>query len=234
MVGQCLLSIAVITLAWYARDCGSIPREGSGNVSNHYRSDAHMRKIVVLLAMLSMMVFPSVAFAHTQGASPHNDNGNNTVDLYWTADFNGYVGNAMDDFNDTPDRGNMPLTKRVLDKDASDIYIFFDTDLVGTSTGAYFKPTHNDPNIPDRIGVRPPIGDGGPHLESPFAHELLHAYGDGHKTTVSECNGLVGGSAMCVGDASAYNPKKLSLHDNTFLRNLPNDWQGGSGYEVLD
>lgn len=216
--GQCLHSIAVITLAWYARNCGSIPREGSLSKEGDV-----LRIFVVLIAIISLLAFPSVAladfFSNVNGNGPHNHNGNTTMDFYVEPGqgMGQSVNTVIADFNDTRNPNDMPLARRVQYKDNADVWIHRNN-----GGGGALIP-HHASTEPDEITIDWNV-DGGATGERVYVHEMYHAYSGRHMTD-EECALSESGSVMCSGQ---YNPNHLTIFDGWNLRRLPNEWQGGS------
>lgn len=173
--------------------------------------------VLLAFALLLCMSVAVPALATTNGNGPHNENGNSTMDYCVTSDFNGAVGAAINDYNNTPDSRNMPMARQVADCANADAKIFYVPYSAIDSAGLF---GHNqgtgsgDASKVDWIRIRNTVD--GPNLASTLRHEMGHSYSLQH----------TGANVYSVMSGGSYKTDTLTPYDNADLRSLPNKYQG--------
>jgi hypothetical protein len=188
------------------------------------------RKLLLALctSLVLMLTCAGVSMAEPpHGTTPHNENGNRYLDVYWTDSFDGAMAKTVKSYYE-PVSGleKAPLLRRVLDLDAADVHVFKQPCVDDGNSESFFQ--HSEMGV-DKISVGACVLNPVYILE----HENLHAESMGHHGDL--CDDLI--IDETVGIKSYMCRKrteiaKLPKHDKADLRSIPNKREGFESFRA--
>lgn len=167
--------------------------------------------VALVIALAVTLLWASEAQAVLAGTGPHNENGNNTLDVCTPDNWDGALGAAINDFN-FADRGNAPKARQVELCSNADIKLIKVPYTAQDSPGLF---SHG--SGVDIASIRNTVDNNGPNMPRLIRHEAL-----GHGAGMSH----TGRNVQSVMSGYPYDADHFTTYDRGEIRKLPNKYGG--------